>query len=158
VMQTGEGSPRTIGWGEFARREPELANFGADRLTAAPAYLATVRRTGTPRVHPVTPIFTAEGLFLFMEPTSPKGRDLRERGWFALHNGVPDNAGTGGEFYISGFGHVVDDIDVWSHVADAASYAPADRYILFEFRLSEANCNGYGDVALPSTRSWSVDQ
>jgi hypothetical protein len=31
------------------------------------------------------------------EPTSPKGADLRERGWFALHNGVPDNAGTGGE-------------------------------------------------------------
>ena len=151
-------SPRTISWGEFANREPELARFGAGRLTAAPAYLATVRRSGTPRVHPVTPIFTSVGLFLFMEPTSPKGRDLRERGWFALHNGVPDNAGSGGEFSVAGRGLAVDDLDIWSHVADSSSYPPEDRYILFEFQLSESRCHGYGDVEMPSTRRWSVDQ
>jgi hypothetical protein len=106
----------------------------------------------------VTPIFTAVGLFLFMEPTSPKGRDLRERGWFAVHSGVPDNAGSGGEFNASGRGFPVDDADMWSHVADAASYSPADHYILFELELSEARCHGYGDVPLPSTRRWSVDQ
>jgi hypothetical protein len=145
-----------VSWGEFADSEPELAQFGETRLTAAPAYLATLRLSGAPRVHPVTPIFTATGLFLFMEPTSPKGRDLRERGWFALHNGVPDNAGTGGEFYVSGRGLPVDDPDVWSHVADSASYAPADRYILFELHLSEARCNGYGDVLMPPTKKWSV--
>jgi hypothetical protein len=92
-----------------------------------------------------------------MEPTSPKGRDLREQGWFALHNGVPDNAGAGGEFNISGRAFSSDDRDMWSHVADAASYTPLDRYILFEFQLSEARCHGYGDVPLPSTRKWSVD-
>lgn len=150
-------SPRTISWGDFARREPELARFGADRLTAAPAYLATVRRSGAPRVHPVTPIFTTVGLFLFMEPTSPKGGDLRERGWFALHSGVPDNAGSGGEFNASGRGFAIDDPDLWSHVAEAASYTPADRYILFEMQLGEARCHGYGDVPLPSTRKWSLD-
>jgi hypothetical protein len=106
----------------------------------------------------VTPIFTASGLFLFMEPTSPKGRDLGERGWFAVHSGVPDNAGSGGEFNASGRGFSVDDPEMWSHVADAASYSPADRYILFELELSEARCHGYGDVPLPSTRRWSVDQ
>jgi hypothetical protein len=145
-----------ISWGEFAEREPELARFGADRLTAAPAYLATVRPSGAPRVHPVTPIFTATGLFLFMEPTSPKGRDLGERGWFALHSGVPDNAGTGGEFNVTGRGLAIDDPDMWSQVADAASYTPADRYVLFEMQLSEARCHGYGDVPLPSTRKWGV--
>lgn len=155
---TDRRSHQTISWGEFARREPELAEFGAGRLTAAPAYLATVRRTGEPRVHPVTPIFTAVGLFLFMEPTSPKGRDLREQGWFALHNGVPDNAGSGGEFSVSGRGIAVDDPEMWSRVADAARYTPADRYVLFEMQLSEARRHGYGDVPLPSTRKWSVDQ
>lgn len=109
-------------------------------------------------MHPVTPIFDAGGLFLFMEPKSPKGRDLRERGRFALHNGVPDNAGSGGEFYVAGGGLAVDDPDVWSQVADSASYAPAERYILFELQLSEARCNGYGDPSLPSTHKWSVDQ
>lgn len=151
-------SSQTLSWGEFARREPELARFGVDRLTAAPAYLATLRRSGAPRVHPVTPIFTEVGLYLFMEPTSPKGRDLRERSWFALHNGVPDNAGTGGEFNVSGRAVAVDDPDIWSEVADAASYAPIDRYVLFEFQVSEARCHGYGDVPLPSTRVWSLDQ
>jgi hypothetical protein len=153
-----EATNQTIGWGEFAELEPELASFGAGRLTAAPAYLATLRRSGSPRIHPVTPIFTAVGLYLFMEPTSPKGRDLRDQGWFALHNGVPDNAGTGGEFNVSGLGFAIDDPDMWSHVADAASYTPLDRYILFEMQLSEARCHGYGDVPLPSTQKWSVDQ
>ena len=84
--------PRVLGWDEFTKLEPELARFGVGRLTAAPAYLATIRRTGAPRVHPVTPIFFDDRLFLFMEPTSPKRRDLLDRGLFALHSGVPDNA------------------------------------------------------------------
>ncbi|MGD2060595.1 MAG: pyridoxamine 5'-phosphate oxidase [Acidimicrobiia bacterium] len=147
----------TVSWGEFAKHEPELAQFGVSRLSAAPAYLATLRPSGTPQVHPVTPIFTITGLYLFMEPTSPKGRDLEEREWFAMHNGVPDDAGSGGEFYVSGRGLAVDDPDIRSGVADAASYTPADRYILFELQLSEARCNGYGDVALPSTRRWALD-
>jgi hypothetical protein len=151
-------SAHVISWGEFSTREPDLARFGADRLTAAPAYLATTRRSGAPRVHPVTPIFAGVGLFLFLEPTSPKRQDLLERGWFALHNGVPDNAGTGGEFWASGVGLAVDDSQMWALVADAAGYGPPDRYVLFEFQLSEARCHGYGDVPLPSTRRWSVDE
>lgn len=127
-------------------------------MTTAPAYLATVRRSGAPRVHPVTPIVSPLGLFLFMEPTSPKGTDLRGRGWFALHNGVPDNAGSGGEFYASGRGLAVDDPDMWSHVSDSASYTPADRYVMFELQQGEARCHGYGNVPLPSTRKWSADQ
>lgn len=145
-----------ITWGEFARAEPELASFGARRLGVPPAYLATVRRSGAPRVHPVTPIITLEGLFVFMEPTSPKGRDLRERGRYALHNGVPDTQGSGGEFFISGSGVAVEDAALRAIVAEAASYQPAEHYVLFELRLSEARCNGYGDVPLPERRRWST--
>jgi hypothetical protein len=145
-----------VTWGEFARIEPELASFGAGRLSVPPAYLATVRRNGAPRVHPVTPILTSDGLFLFMEPTSPKGRDLRERGRYALHNGVPDTHGTGGEFFVSGKGFWVEDAAVRAVVAEAASYDPSDEYVLFELMLSEARCNGYGDVPLPAHRRWSA--
>jgi hypothetical protein len=141
-------------WGAFAAAEPELAAFVAEGLLAAPAYLATVRASGAPRVHPCTPIFTADGLYLFMEPTSPKGADLRERGWFALHNGVADNAGTGGEAWVSGTGHPLDDAAVRATVAAAASYRPADRYVLFELRPTEVRCNGYGDVTLPQHQRW----
>jgi hypothetical protein len=141
-------------WGDFAAAEPELAAFVADRLGAAPSYLATVRANGAPRVHPVTPIFTADGLYVFMEPTSPKGTDLRERGHFALHNGVPDNAGTGGEASVTGTGHPVDDPEVRATVVAASTYSPADHYVLFELRPAEVRGNGYGDVELPERRRW----
>jgi hypothetical protein len=157
MTQTDTGSSKAISWVEFNTREPELARFGADKLTAAPAYMATVRQSGLPRVHPVTPLMRPFGLFLYMEPTSPKGRDLRERGWFALHNGVPDNAGTGGEFWVTGLGLLIDDPDIWSEVAATATYTPPDRYILFELQLSEARCNGYGDVTLPATQRWAIE-
>src|SRR4051795_6701496 len=130
-------------WGTVVAAVPELAAFVAQRLQAGPAYLATVQASGAPRVHPVTPVLTADGLYLFMEPTSPKAADLRERGWFALHNGVPDNAGTGGEASVSGTGHPVDDPDLRATVAAAASYDPADRYELFELRPTEVRCNAY---------------
>ena len=141
-------------WGTFAAAEPELAAFVAERLQMAPSYLATVRSSGAPRVHPVTPIVTADSLYLFMEPTSPKAADLRERGWFALHNGVPDNAGTGGEASVTGTGHPVDDDAVRATAAAAANYNPADRYVLFEPRPTEVRSNGYGDVTLPARRRW----
>ena len=141
-------------WGDFDVAHPTLARFGVDRLTQAPAYLATLRPDGTPRVHPVTPIIGGGHLFLFMEPTSPKGRDLEERRTFALHNGVPDINGTGGEFYLRGSATRIVDAEVRALAVAAASYSPADRYILFELEVSEARCNGYGDVVLPTPTSW----
>ena len=143
-------------WAELAAENPGLAAFGAARLAAAPAYLATVRADSAPRVHPVTPIVAPSGLFVFMEPTSPKAKDLRERGWFALHSGVPDSNGTGGEFSVSGVGVFVDDGEVRAAVCAAASYDPVERYILFELLSREARANGYGDVELPREPRWKA--
>jgi hypothetical protein len=141
-------------WGHFQASHPSLAAFGAELFGRPPAYVATVRPDGSPRVHPVTPIIGAGHLFVFMEPTSPKGRDLRERGAYALHNGVPDTEGTGGEFHVSGTATLVEDEELRREAVNAASYAPADRYILFELGVTEARCNGYGDVTLPSPTRW----
>ena len=145
-----------ISWGDFKKLEPELAAFGESLLRIRPAYLATVRRNGAPRVHPVTPIFASSALYMFMEPRSPKGRDLRERGWYSLHNGVPDDHGSGGEFFITGMGFPVTDTHLREIATDAASYEPSKNYVLFELRLASARCNGYGDVPLPTNRRWSV--
>src|SRR5262249_8174128 len=49
-------------WGHFAAAEPELADFARARLHGKPSYLATVRADGSPRVHPVTPIVTVDGM------------------------------------------------------------------------------------------------
>jgi hypothetical protein len=143
-----------VSWGEFASEVPELATFGAGRLAGFPAYLATIRADGSPRVHPISPIIGAGRLFVFMEPTSPKGRDLIERGVYAIHNGVADTFGTGGEFIIFGRGTVQEDPESRIVACDSAGYPPEDRYILFELAISEARSNSYGDVALPSPRRW----
>lgn len=142
-------------WGEFGESEPKLAAFVGARLNEPPAYLATIRAGGGPRVHPVTPIVTDEGLFVFMEPTSPKGADLKVRRSYALHNGVPDSAGTGGEVWVSGEARSVDDSRIRAEVVEVASYDPADRYLLFEFEVHEVRCLGYGDVDLPQPTRWS---
>jgi hypothetical protein len=145
-----------VSWGEFAAEAPGLATFGEVRLTAMPAYLGTLRADGSPRVHPVSPIIGSGRLFLFMEPDSPKGHDLRERKSFALHSGVPDTFGTGGEFTVMGEGTYVED-PAERHVAsDSAGYSPEDRYILFELTVDEARAHGYGDVAVPIPRRWSI--
>jgi hypothetical protein len=148
-------SPQVVPWGQFASTAPALAGFGAARL-ADPhwAYLATVRPDGSPRVHPVTPILTPDRLLVFMEPTSPKGHDLRARPWYALHNAVPDMNGTGGEFAVNGAAVLVDSPSVRMAAAQAAPYDPADRYVLFELLLAEVQCKGYGDVSLPEPRRW----
>jgi Pyridoxamine 5'-phosphate oxidase len=127
-----------------------LAAFGVERLGGPAAYLATVRSDGTPRVHPVTPIIGGDHLFLFMEPTSPKGRDLRERGSYSLHSAVPAMQGTGGEFQVRGIATLVEDEDPRAVAVSSARYTPADRYILFELNIAEARRSGYGDVTLPS--------
>jgi hypothetical protein len=143
-------------WRVFASGAPDLARFGASRLRKRPAYLATVREDGRPRVHPVTPIITEDGLYVFMEPTSPKGEDLRIRSHYALHNGVPDNAGSGGEFQVSGIGREVRDSGTRAAVVAACPYDPADRYVLFELLIVEARGKSYGDVELPGPHRWSA--
>ena len=86
------------------------------------------------------------------QPRQPDGASSR----YALHNGVPDNSGTGGEFTISGRAVFVDDPITRAAVVNAASYAPAERYVLFELLMAEARCLGYGDVPLPEPRRWRV--
>jgi hypothetical protein len=141
-------------WNDFQIQAPDLAIFGAERLRAVPAYLATIREIGPPRVHPIAPIIGGGLLLVFMEPTSPKGHDLRERRWYALHNGVPDTFGSGGEFFVRGQATLIDDPKVRIMAAEAAMFQPEDRYILFELGVDEARCNGYGDVPLPEPRRW----
>jgi hypothetical protein len=143
-------------WGEFAAQAPELAAFGAARLAIPPAYIATIRADGTPRVHPMTPIIGNGQLFVFMEPTSPKGHDLVARRSYSLHSSVADTFGTGGEFFIRGEGTLAEDPESRVAATAAAGYDPADRYILFTLRITEARCNGYGDVPLPDPTRWQA--
>ncbi len=141
-------------WGEFAKAAPELAAFGAGRFQdIGVAYLATTRNDGWPRVHPCTPIIGEGHLFVFMEPASPKGHDLRRDGRYALHSSVNDTSGTGGEFTISGRAVPVDDPALRAVASRAANYEPADRYVLFELTVESALSTVYED-SQPVRKRW----
>ena len=63
-----------MSWKILEERNPELAAFGAERLNGKVAYLATIRKDGSPRVHPMTPIIGQGHLFVFTDcvKTAPK--------------------------------------------------------------------------------------
>jgi hypothetical protein len=89
-------------WAEFERQAPALAEVAArlwpgivalDRGAAAPpgtplfavAYLASLRRDGSPRLHPFCPILAGGRLFAAIPRSSPKGWDLRRDPRCAIH-------------------------------------------------------------------------
>ena len=139
-------------WKEFRQQAPKLAEFGKARFDRGVAYLGTVRPDGGPRVHPVTPIL-GEQLFLFMEPTSPKGKDLQRDPRYTLHCAVEDSGGGKGEFYVRGQAQLVQDSGLRAQAVEAASYDPADRYILFVLSVEFAFMNIY-ENGTPNTQRW----
>jgi hypothetical protein len=142
-------------WNEFAQQAPELAAFGKARLAAGGvAYLGTLRADGGPRVHPVTPI-VGEQLFLFMEPTSPKRRDLERDARYTLHCAVEDMNGGGGEFYVRGRGILTDNAALREQAVRAATYTPAERYVLFVLTVEFAFMNIYAE-GKAGVRRWGV--
>jgi Pyridoxamine 5'-phosphate oxidase len=143
-------------WRQLADREPELGARAEARLARRVAYLATTTRDGSPRVHPVTPIIDSDSLFVFMEPTSPKGHDLRLDGRFALHSAVNDTQGGGGEFLLRGLARLVEDPDERARATAAAGYEPAQRYVLFELLPDELLVTEYQD-GVPHSRRWRAE-
>lgn len=142
-----------MSWKNLEEQQPELAAFGAKRLNGKVAYLATSRKDGSPRVHPMTPIIGQGRFFVFMEPTSPKGHDLQRDGRYAIHCAVSDTSGESGEFTITGHAHLVTEPDVHSLAISLASYSPNERYSLFEFDVASAASTTYPNGG-PKRQMW----
>ena len=100
---------RMASWSEFAADEPRLAraiHALLHQYGPGLGYLATVRADGGPRVHPVSPVITDEGLFCFVVD-SPKRRDLERDGRYALHSFPPEDSDD--EAYVAGRAEPVTD-------------------------------------------------
>lgn len=144
-------------WGEFEAEAPELAGFGRERFEKTRvAYLATVTSQGSPRVHPVSPIIGGGRLFLFMEPTSPKGKDLERGSRYSMHSAVDGPDGASGEFAITGAADRVTDPELRGIAVEAADYDPEERYILFELTVDSATATTYEGDGPPVRRRWRV--
>lgn len=136
-------------WSEFAAAAPRLAEeIRALFQQYGPGlgYLATVRRDGGPRVHPVSPLITEDGLFCFLID-SPKRRDLERDGRFALHSYPADDSDIEG--YLSGWAVPVLDRAVIDDLATRARAGGAP-WRLFELRIEVAMLH----TPLGPARTW----
>ncbi len=90
-------------WENLQNENQKLAESGRALLyqfKVGLGYLATIRKDGGPRVHPVCPVLAAGGLYVFIGNHSPKLHDLLRDPRFALHSfPKPD---IDDEFYVSG--------------------------------------------------------
>jgi hypothetical protein len=140
-------------WEEFQEAAPEMARFGAERMKENVMYIGTVRMDGYPRVHPFTPFVGSGHLFAFMEPTSPKGRDLLRDSRYVIHSLVKDMHGSDGEFSITGRAIYVEDTQKRAMAVKGCPYSPAERYVCFEFCIEECLTLHYQD-GKPTPQRW----
>lgn len=95
----------------FQESAPEIASVGFELLNRRIAYLATIKRDGSPRLHPVTPFIGDGMLFIFTEPKSPKIGDLLGDKRYALHCSI-SSEGPLIEFLIMGTAEMIIDPDI----------------------------------------------
>ena len=136
-------------WGQFVEGAPELAEagrrlFDEHRL----AYLATVRRDGAPRLHPVSPVDTGSGLYVAVNHESPKRWDLKRDRRFSLHAplGARDE-----EFVITGEVRRVFDDATRAAIAAAAGHTIHATDWLFEFLVARCLRGHWEHVGQPDT-------
>ncbi|MFG1758113.1 pyridoxamine 5'-phosphate oxidase family protein [Micromonospora echinofusca] len=125
-------------WSEFAADEPRLADgirLLMQQYGPGFGYLATVRADGGPRVHPVSPVITDEGLFCFVVD-SPKRRDLERDGRYALHSFPPEESDD--EAYVAGHARPVTDPARVARLARSHRAAPQVDWRVFEFTVDVA--------------------
>jgi hypothetical protein len=137
-------------WSDFVAADPTLAagiRALLQQYGPGMAYLATVRADGAPRIHPVSPVITGEGLYCFVV-SSPKRRDLDRDGRYALHSYPPEE--TDDEAYLSGRAIPVRDQQVINDLADSLRASPAVDWRLYELLIETATLRRHGPVgALP---------
>lgn len=152
-------------WGEFARAEPALANTGRTLLYqygVGLAFLATTRKDGAPRVHPMCPLLNDREMLAFIVP-SPKRADLHRDGRFAMHSFPADD--NEDAFYLTGHAVPVSDPRVVSAAAEQSALErkqpePPDvrDWELFAFDIVSClltTTTGHGDPA-PRHTVWSA--
>jgi len=125
-------------WVDFAAAEPVLASAVRTLLCqygTGLGYLATVRPDGGPRVHPVAPVITSEGLFCFII-RSPKRHDLDRDPRYALHAFPPEESDD--EAYLAGRAWPVTDARRLELLANTMGADPRADWKLYELGVDVA--------------------
>ncbi|GIH05836.1 hypothetical protein Rhe02_39030 [Rhizocola hellebori] len=127
-----------VSWGSLMSTDPQLAASIRELLHQygrGMAYLATVRKDGSPRVHPVSPIVTADALYCFVI-ASRKRDDLLRDGRFALHTFPAESSDA--EAHLTGRAREVINVSIVDRLAREHHAAPGIDWTLFELHLDSA--------------------
>ena len=130
---------------------------GSRKRLAGHAYIATAGADGRPFVHPVVPLIGDGRLFVFVGLTTPKERNLRRDGRYAMHAPLGEKDE---EFIVSGRAVVADDA-----ASRKIAYRAAEEIgmttkndVLMEFLIERAHWavwEGLGTADIRRvTRSW----
>lgn len=122
-------------WAELAREEPEMAAAGErliNQYGVGLGFLATIRPDGGPRIHPICPVITDGGLYAFLGE-SPKLKDIRRNGKYALHAFLPED--NDDEFYLTGTAAEIGDPQRVADVRAACAHSVRDDEILVAFDI-----------------------
>ena len=144
-----------VTWKEFAAAQPELADVGRSLLfqfKVGLAFLATVRKDGAPRLHPVCPVLSDDRLFVLIIPTSLKRHDLRRDGRYALQTFPQPKPGSD-EFSIAGKAVGVDDPAVRAAILRDAKHMADASEIAFELWIDHVMHTRWENVLTPQMRS-----
>ena len=144
-----------VTWKEFTAAEPDLAAIGRSLLfqfKVGLAFLATVRRDGAPRLHPVCPVLSGDRLFVLITPLSPKRRDLLRDGRYALQSFPQPKAGSD-EFFIAGQATLVDDPTVRASILRDAAHMADVSETAFELWIDRVMHTRWEHVLTPQMRS-----
>jgi len=140
-----------VTWKEFAAAQPELADVGRSLLfqfKVGLAFLATVRKDGAPRLHPVCPVLSDDRLFVLIIPTSPKRHDLQRDGRYALQTFPQPKPGSD-EFSIAGKAVGVDDAAVRAAILRDAKHMADASEIAFELWIDHVMHTRWENVLTP---------
>jgi Pyridoxamine 5'-phosphate oxidase len=133
-------------WAEFEQAAPRIADAGRHLIYQygpGLGFLATVRKDGGPRLHPMCPILAEDEMWAFIVDASPKCADLRRDGRFAVHAFTPENVDD--EFLVMGTAHATAaDAERRQRIAAATSASVgADTESLFRFDIDRALLSTY---------------
>jgi hypothetical protein len=141
-------------WQEFEAATPEMAAVLRGILDWIPiTYLATVRKDGSPRVHPICPIFAGGRMYVAVagagrEHPSPKRYDLRRDGRYAMH-ALPGKRDD--EFYCTGRARLVSDGDERRAVSEGAGHTVHEGDDVFELGLDVVMTAYWENMGQPDT-------
>ncbi len=130
-------------WKDFSLENLELSDLGKHlllhtRQCVGLGFIATLRKDGAPRLHPVSLVFFDDHLYVFIPSKSPKCADLKRDGRYAVQAfPLPQNE-CGAEFYISGVAQRIVDPTIRRDIIRRTDMIVESDEQLFELFLDRA--------------------